>query len=77
MQELIVYRNPAEAAFWHALQGAELIPIMAGVVVFFAVFIGLHHLVGGGRLRSPAWKTYAPMLVAALAGIATAYKLLL
>jgi len=35
MQEIIVYRNPVEAAFWHSIMGGDLFPIM--VAMFVAV----------------------------------------
>ncbi len=39
MQEVIVYRNPGEAAIWHALQNGEFFPVIVGIIVFFAVFL--------------------------------------
>ena len=76
MQEIIVYRNPMEAAFWHAMSGAALIPIMVGVVVFFAVFLLANRLLTQGRqFNTPAWKTNAALLIGAVAGIATCWWL--
>jgi hypothetical protein len=37
-QSIIVYRNPAEAAFW---EGGMLVPVGVGCVVFLIVFITL------------------------------------
>lgn len=46
MQEIIVYRNPAEAAMWNALSNADnIFPVIVGVAVFFAVFITLNNLI--------------------------------
>lgn len=40
MQQIIVYRNPAEAAFWNTIMSADnIFPIFVGVVVFFAVLL--------------------------------------
>lgn len=41
MQEIIVYRNPMEAAMWGALGNGELFPIMCGVIIFFTSFLVL------------------------------------
>ena len=39
MQSVIVYRNPLEAAMWDFLMGGNLFIGIAGVVVFFVVFL--------------------------------------
>lgn len=44
MQEIIVYRNPAEAAFWHSMQSGAAFPVMMGCVAFFLVFVVFHRL---------------------------------
>ena len=44
MQEIIVYRNPLEAAIWKALGSAEFFPFMVGIVVFFVVFLTVYNL---------------------------------
>ena len=33
MTEIIVYRNPAEAALWQMLSGGEFFPVLAGAIV--------------------------------------------
>ena len=33
MTEIIVYRNPAEAALWQMLSGGEFFPVFAGAIV--------------------------------------------
>jgi len=79
MQSIIVYRNPLEAAFWESMSGAAMFPIIAGIVVFFVVFLILQlqvvervtTLFGPWRGRA----SYLAMAVSALAGIATIYKM--
>lgn len=38
MQSVIVYRNPAEAAFWEAMSSANVIPIALAALCFIVVF---------------------------------------
>lgn len=42
MQEIIVYRNPLEAAMWNGIMSGEAFPFMVGLFVFFVstVFLG-------------------------------------
>ena len=40
MQEVIVYRSPAEAAFWQMAANGDLVPIFFSIIVFFVVFMG-------------------------------------
>jgi hypothetical protein len=81
MQEIIVYRNPVEAMFWHALQDGQIFPIMVGIAVFFLVFLALnaatmrlnrrlvHHRMS---MRAQAWASYAQLSLGAVAGTAVA-----
>ena len=39
MQEIIVYRSPAEAAIWRVLSTGEFFPIIVGACVALAVFL--------------------------------------
>lgn len=39
MQQIIVYRNPVEAAMWNSVTSAEFVPIMCGIIAFFVVFL--------------------------------------
>ena len=39
MQQIIVYRNPMEAAFWDMMSGGTFFPVIVAIVVFFAVFL--------------------------------------
>jgi hypothetical protein len=76
MQEIIVYRNPADAAIWHALSSAALIPIIAGVIMFFITFLLANRLFTQGRQFNVAsWKTNAALFVGAVAGVVTAWWL--
>lgn len=43
-QTVIVYRNPAEEAFWNMLMSAELVPVAIAGVVFMAVVVALNRL---------------------------------
>ena len=55
MQEIIVYRNPAEAAFWHSMSNGGFITfvIFGGVMLcmFAILYFGLTKLLGKGRWR--------------------------
>jgi len=44
MQEIIVYRNPAEAAFWNLASNGQFFPIIAGIVVGLIVMLVLNHI---------------------------------
>lgn len=39
MTEIIVYRNPLEAAMWNAIGNGSLFPIIVAIVAFFVVFL--------------------------------------
>ena len=39
MQEIIVYRNPLEAALWHSLDNGGLFPIMVAMLVAFVTIV--------------------------------------
>ena len=45
MQSIIVYRNPAEAAFWEFVTSGSFFPIIVGVVAFFAIFLLVQRVV--------------------------------
>jgi hypothetical protein len=67
---IIVYRNPAEAAFWEMVSGGELFPVICGVVVFFITFIAVNYLLTKGRSwNQPAWKTNAALALGVVAGV--------
>jgi hypothetical protein len=75
-QSFIVYRNPMEAAFWEMMSSGEFIPVIAGVLVFFAVFLIANRvLVGRSSWNTPAWKTNLALTLGAMAGVFTIWKL--
>lgn len=75
-QEIIVYRNPAEKAFWDLLSSGSMVPIFAGIIVFFVVFLAANRLITRGRtFHVPGWQTNLSLAIGALAGVATIYKL--
>jgi len=39
MQEIIVYRNPIEAALWQGVTSEYFVPIFCGMFAFFVMFI--------------------------------------
>ena len=74
MQEIIVYRNPLEAAMWHTVMSGEFFPVIAGVVVFFAVFLPLNHFLSqrfGSWGKTGKQVSYFSLGVGAVLGITT------
>ena len=49
MQEIIVYRNPLEAALWSAIMDESFFPAIVGVVAFFCVFLAVNRVLNKGR----------------------------
>ena len=52
MQEIIVYRNPLEAALWSAIMDGSFFPAIVGVVAFFCVFLAVNQVLNKGRQQS-------------------------
>lgn len=78
MQEIIVYRNPMEAAMWQALMSGEFFPAVIGVVVFFAVFLSLHSLLVkryGSWGKRAVMRTNVALGVGILCGVLTIWKM--
>lgn len=85
MQEIIVYRNPLEAAMWHGIMDGSFFPVIVGVLVFFAVFLGLNALLEKidrrlYRMRSrlsydKVGGAYFSMFFAALIAFAVMYRM--
>lgn len=78
MQEIIVYRNPAEAAIWNALGSAEFFPFMVGIVVFFVVFLTVYNLLllkFSRYGRKGQLVTNASLAAAAVCSLATIWKM--
>lgn len=49
MQEIIVYRNPLEAALWSSVMDGSFFPVIVGVVAFFCVFLAVNRVINNGR----------------------------
>ena len=74
MQEVIVYRNPMEAAIWQYVMSASFFPVICGVVVFFAVMLTAHNLISkryGTYGKRGRISTNISLTLAAAAGIGT------
>lgn len=44
MQEIIVYRNPLEAAVWHSIMSGDFAIIIMGAILALAFFLGSHRI---------------------------------
>jgi hypothetical protein len=78
MQSVIVYRNPAEAAFWEMLSSGAAFPVIAGIVVFFAVFLVIQAYVVEkifGRLYRSSWPTNVNLIFSGTVAITVAIYL--
>ena len=77
MTEIIVYRNPAEAALWQMLSGGEFFPVFAGAIVgVFAVMLAAKVFDRVfGAFRQPKWASNLPPVIGAAAWVATTYAL--
>lgn len=53
-QEVIAYRNQAEADFWHALYSGDLMHIFVGLILALIVFLSVYWAVT--QLRGPVEK---------------------
>lgn len=74
MQEVIIYRNPLEAAMWRSFEGASVFPVACGVVVFFAVFLLLaDHITERRPFRKQRHETNVALLVSAAVGVFVTY----
>ena len=76
MQQIIVYRNPLEAAFWNATASAEVFVVGVGVVCFFVVFLLFKYF---GKRKVKYWYRYVypyPVIaVSALISYFVMYKI--
>ena len=77
MTEIIVYRNPAEAALWQMLSGGEFFPVFAGAIVgVFAVMLAAKVFDKAfGTFRQPKWASSLTLVIGAAAWVATTYAL--
>lgn len=73
MQEVIIYRSPAEAVFWHSIQSGDgmVANIFFAAVIFIVTFVGLHYACTKYLKMSQfnSKTTYIPMSLAAVAGL--------
>ena len=70
MQQIIVYRNPLEAAIWNSLLSADGFIIMVSLAVFFFFkVISSHYLSYNIKSKFP----YIELIIGTIAGIVTAY----
>lgn len=73
MQEIIVYRNPGEAAMWEFLMNSPTVfPFMCAVIVGLVATSGLFRLVKSRRWRMSI-DPRLPVIAGVLAGVATYY----
>ena len=80
MTEIIVYRNPLEAALWQMIMGADFIPVLAGIAVFFAVFLTLYHILSnrfGSWGKTGKQITYFSLSVGVILGVTVVRLMLL
>lgn len=82
MQEIIVYRNPVEAAFWHAIMDGSAFPVIVGVLVFFAAFLGINALLErvsrslrGRYIYNKGAGSYFSIFFAAVIAFAVMYRM--
>lgn len=75
MQEIIVYRNPMEAALWNTIMSGDFFPVIVGVAVFFLVFLGANRILNRGRNfgKTVTRNTNIALGLGALVGVATIY----
>ena len=79
MQEIIVYRNPMEAAFWHSMSNGELFPVLCGIVMFFTVFLAANAVMNkiwGSWGKRAAMRTNAALVFGAISGVLVIWKML-
>ena len=78
MQQVIVYRNPLEAAFWNMTASAEMFVIGVGVVCFFVSYLTLNHLIES-KLKIKRYNRsnydYAAFVISALISLFVIYKM--
>jgi hypothetical protein len=80
MQEIIVYRNPLEAAMWNSFMNGDFFPVIAGIVVFFAVFLVSHAVarkIWGEWGDAGKRGSYGALVLGAAAALATIWNMAL
>jgi|GEM_PF-6566868 len=75
MQEIIVYRNPLEAAMWQMLQNGQMFPIIVGCIAAVFGVIAAAWVTNKiwGSFRAPKWIGNVQLLVGAATGVFTAW----
>lgn len=51
MQEVIVYRNPVEAAFWSGMTDGSMVPIFAALLAFPLTLVLIYNLMDKVNIR--------------------------
>lgn len=72
MQEVIVYRNPAEAAFWNMVMSGEFFVVIVATLVFFIVFLCTNSVsckVWGSYGKAAAVRSYICMFLGMMAAL--------
>lgn len=72
MQQIIVYRNPAEAAFWDLMTSSpNMFPISVGIVVFFVFLLVFSDVTRKSKYRGVrnVANSYVPLAIAAVVGV--------
>jgi hypothetical protein len=77
-QSIIVYRNPAEQAFWETIMSGSFFPILVAIMVFPIVLLIVHRILD--RVNPPKYfasttNGYLSMTAGAVAAVATAWAL--
>ena len=77
MTEIIVYRNPAEAALWQMLSGGEFFPVLVGAIVGVLTVVLATKVVDKvfGTFCQPKWAGNLTLVIGAAAWVATTYAL--
>lgn len=72
MQQIIVYRNPAEVAFWNLITSSpNMFPISVGIVVFFVSVLVFSDVTRKSKYRAArnVANSYIPLIVSGLVGV--------
>lgn len=76
MQQVIVYRNPAEAAFWDLMTNSpNMFPISVGIVMFFVAMIVSDRILRGSKYRAVRQfgNSYASLVIGTVIGFLTTW----
>ncbi|XAI94255.1 hypothetical protein [Pseudomonas phage vB_Pa-PAC2] len=80
MQEIIVYRNPVEAAFWSSMQDGNivlfLVTFMIMAVSLVVMLVALYNTVVVNKRVRNKW-IYVPVVLGILISMITCYNLFL